>query len=1001
MTHLIQKLTLILALFCSAVGFSQALEVTAELQQALGQLSPEQRIAVLRALRETDDQSAPFIIDSQVGGQLNSQTLNDALKQAGPRVSARQKRQAEELKQSLKDNPTPAIEWGDSIPSIDELYAPEAATPMSAEMTAEATPLPGADINAITPANNLALEDTAPAGLQPFGYDIFLNPPDTFAPVDNAPVPENYPVGPGDTLQILLFGKENRRYTLAIERDGTLNVPKIGPISTTGLTFAELKTALNEYIEEQLIGVNASINMGNLRAMQVFVLGDVVQPGAYTISALSTISNALIASGGVKPTGSLRRIQHKRGRQRLGELDLYDLLLRGDARGDRRLQPGDVIFVPPVGTTVGVDGAVRRPAIYELRRWGDVGDMLALAGGLAPDADARAAYIERFSRAGERTLVDLDLNRQRDIKLKVKTGDVIQVPAALETLEQVVMLQGHVKRPGSRAWRSGLRVSDIIRQATDLKPGADLRYAVITRQSAADQRLQIVNVELDKALQQPGSTWDVPLDRQDQLWVFGLEENRAITLLPVVEQLRAQAGYLAAEPVVSITGAVRFPGEYPLQPGMRVSKLLHAARELLPEADLDYALLVRYQAGSSQPMQPITLNLQQLLQGLDTQVDQVLQGRDQLYVFDRNTDRADILASLLDGLESQAHKDQRSQIISVQGLVRLPGEYPLTPGMRVSDVLRAGGGLSESAYAMSAELTRYNVTDTGRTVQHLPVDLAAIRQGDVAANLSLQPRDLLTVKRLPQSQTNVVVELRGEVQFPGRYPVKPGESLSAVIDRAGGLTAFAYPDGAIFSRERIKQRETEQANVLAARLEKELSELALQQANNDPQKANAFRLAQGLLDKLNNYQSTGRLVIDLGATLNNPGTQQDIALMDGDVLIIPRESQSVTVLGEVQYPTSHLFKAGRSRNDYINLSGGLSENADEARVYVVRANGEVLVSSRTRWFGGGRIDIRPGDTIVAPLDADRIQPLRLATDITRILSQVGLAAASFKAVGAF
>jgi len=996
MTYL-HKITLIIVLLLSSLGsVAHALELTPELQQALGQLSAEQRVAVLRALREANGQGVPLAIETPLNVQAIANTTQE---QAGPRVSARQKRQAEQLKETLKNTPTAPIEWGDNIPSIDEIYAegvPASAAVEPGVMADDST------VTTATPnAPDTEVANLPPQGLQPFGYDIFRNPPDTFAPVDNVPVPDNYPVGPGDTLQILLFGKENLRYTLVIERDGTLNVPKIGPISTTGLTFSELKTALNEYIKEQLIGVEASINMGGLRAMQVFVLGDVVQPGAYTISALSTISHALIVSGGVKPTGSLRRIQHKRGRQRLGEFDLYNLLLRGDARGDRRLQAGDVVFVPPVGTTVGVDGAVRRPAIYELRRWGEVEDMLALAGGLAPDADPRSAYIERISRNGERTLVDLDLNRAQDRNRKVKTGDVIQVPAALEALEQIVMLNGHVKRAGSHAWRQGLRVSNVVRKTTDLLPGADLGYAVVVRQTAEDQRLQVINVELAKALAQPGSVWDVPLDRQDQLWVFGLEENRATTLLPLIEQLRAQAGYRTAEPVVSITGAVRFPGDYPLQRGMRVSELLRASRELLPAADADYALLVRYQADSAQPMQPVALNLRQILQGLDSQTDPILQGRDHLYVFDRDTDRADMLASLLDGLESQARQEQRSQIVNVQGLVRLPGEYPLTPGMRVSDILRAGGGLSEAAYAMNAELTRYGVTDNDRTVRHIPVDLAAVRQGERAANLLLQPRDLLTVKQLPQSEKNAVIELRGEVQFPGRYPVKPGESLSAVIDRAGGLTAFAYPDGAIFSREEIKQRETEQANVLASRLEKELSELALQQVNSDPQKASAFRLAQGLLEKLNNYQSTGRLVIDLNATLNNPGTQQDIALIDGDLLIIPRESQSVTVLGEVQYPTSHLFKPGRSRADYVSLSGGLTENADEGRVYVVRANGEVVVSSRTRWFGGGRIDIRPGDTIVAPLDADRIQPLRLATDIARILSQVGLAAASFKAVGAF
>ena len=228
----------------------------------------------------------------------------------------------------------------------------------------------------------LPLEPTGLDALEPFGYSLFDREAGiTFEPAVDLPAPTQYVLGPGDNLEVQLFGNENSEYFLESSREGTLNLPAIGPIVIGGLTFAEGRTVISERVAEQMIGVRVSVTLGELRSIRIFVLGDVERPGSYAVGGLSTMTNALFQSGGVKTIGSLRSIELKRGGETISTLDLYYLLLRGDTSGDARLEPGDVIFVPPVGDTVSIGGEVRRPAIYEILGGETIADAIQASGG--------------------------------------------------------------------------------------------------------------------------------------------------------------------------------------------------------------------------------------------------------------------------------------------------------------------------------------------------------------------------------------------------------------------------------------------------------------------------------------------------------------------------------------------------------------------------------------------------------------------------------------------
>ncbi len=737
----------------------------------------------------------------------------------------------------------------------------------------------------IVKVTRLPLERPGPAGLKPFGYDLFKDDSvSTFAPVTDVPVPAEYVVGPGDEFVVQLYGNQNRTLRLTVDRDGRVNFPELGPISVAGQRFRSVQATLEERVAKQMIGVTASVSMGDIRAIRVFVLGEAIRPGTYTVSGLATITSALYAAGGVKPIGSLRDVQLKRQGAVVRRLDLYDLLLRGDTQNDASLLPGDVIFIPPVGPTVSVDGEVQRPAIYELKGTQSAADVIALAGGLTPEADPRTASLTRLDAAKRRVVVDVDLTAAAGRAQPVGNGDDLRVPRLRPSLDSGVTVAGHVYQPGAVAYRDGLRLSDVIPSIDDLKPNADTHYVLIRRELPPDRRIVVLSADLAAALRAPGSDADVVLMPRDRLTVFDLESGREAVITPLLDELKLQSS--AARPTESVR---------------------------------------------------------------------------------------------------------------VDGAVKVKGAYPLEQNMRVADLVRAGGGLDDSAYPSGAELTRFRVVGNVRETETIDIDLEAALRGDAAANLPLQPFDILVVKETPEWREQEVVRIEGEVQFPGEYPIRRGESLRSVLERAGGLTRFAAPRAAVFTRDSLREREQVQMDQLTERLQVNLATAALRAANmNQAGASTALSVGQSLLTQLRAARAVGRLVIDLpSAIAAKQGSPDDIVLQDGDRLLVPKQRQEVTVLGEVQNSTSHFYKPGLSRDDYISLSGGVTRQADDKQIYVVRADGSVVARASNRWFSrGSQVRMEPGDTVVVPLDTERLPPLPLWQAVTQILYNVAISIAA-------
>ncbi|HEY9899151.1 MAG TPA: SLBB domain-containing protein, partial [Pantanalinema sp.] len=309
-----------------------------------------------------------------------------------------------------------------------------------------------------------------------YGHDLFRGAPSTFAPVDDMPVPSDYVIVPGD--EIIVSAVSPRRSgdnSLTVNRDGTVFYPNIGTLSVAGMSYSRMVQVLTQKIKGGARDMQLSIRMGKLRSINVVLVGRVKKPGSYTISSLTSLSNALIACGGPTKMGSLRDIQLKRNGKVVAHFDLYDFLFKGGSSQDLRLQGGDVIFVPDSGPQVAVAGNVKAPAIYELKGKTNLEEVFKLAGNLTPMGFAQQIQIERFSQNTSQKILDVDLTRPGAARgTALQDGDIVKVYALSKKLLNGVMLSGHVERPGKYEYRPDLRLRDVIKGENDLKPEAYL-----------------------------------------------------------------------------------------------------------------------------------------------------------------------------------------------------------------------------------------------------------------------------------------------------------------------------------------------------------------------------------------------------------------------------------------------------------------------------------------------------------------------------------------------
>jgi protein involved in polysaccharide export with SLBB domain len=781
-----------------------------------------------------------------------------------------------------------------------------------------------------------------------FGLEVFRNGTrDTDAIPMDLPAGPDYVVGPGDGLSINLWGGVSGRMTRVVDREGRINLPEAGPLQVSGKSLGDVQSAVEHMLRTQYRDTSADVSLAKLRTIRVYVVGEVAQPGAYDVSSLSTPLSALFEAGGVTPRGSLRRLQHFRGKQLIEDVDAYDLLLRGVNPEAQRLENGDSLLVKTLGPEITVTGMVRRPAVYELNGETSLEDAVELAGGILPAATLKHVEVQRLVEHEKRTMLSLalpadgdPLNVEKQLAgFKIQAGDEIHIFPIAPYNESIVYLQGHVLRPGKYSYHEGMKLTDVLGSYKDLLPEPSAHYGEIIRLNAPDFHPSVESFDLTAAMADPSSAPKLqPMDTVRIFSRFAFE----------------------APPEVSVNGDVRMPGIYRLSGEARLRDAIFLAGGVAPDASLESAQLFRSETDGT--MKIFSVNLSAALSGSPS-ANILLSPRDRLLIHHN--------LSLSD-----------PATVSITGQVAKPGKYPLTSNMHLQDLIQAAGGLKRSADPQAADLTRYSEGDSPSTTTYSsPVLLSAVMESDSKANIPLKDGDVLSIRETPGwNDIGAKVTLRGEVVHSGSYGIRSGERLSTVLERAGGFGPNAAPYGAVLMRREVREVQAKAHIDLIERIKVEETHLrALPETDTDAKNAKLTALAQSetTLTAVQANPPIGRVVIHIQPDMKSwRDTQFDPPMRDGDVLIIPKKSNVVMVTGQVFNPTAVSYRSGRSAKWYLSQAGGLTAIADKGAVFVVRADGSVISSKNNSGglFAGNPLDapLRSGDTIVVPERALRV-----------------------------
>jgi polysaccharide biosynthesis/export protein len=605
-----------------------------------------------------------------------------------------------------------------------------------------------------------------------FGVDVFRRTTTQFFPLFTGPVPDGYRLGPGDVPVLILTGDVESAQPIALTRDGFVVIPQVGQVYLSGLTIKQAKDVLRQRLSRAYSGIRSGsttfeITISNVRAVTVYAIGEVAQPGAYQLSALGTVLTGIYAAGGPTDEGNLRAVEVRRGGALVATFDLYAYLLRGDTRFDLRLEDGDVINVPLRSRRVNVTGSISRPMIYDVADSESLAEVIANAGGLRPDASTTRLLITRLVPAAarradgpQRMVLDIPLDQGKIPPVRIEDGDVIQAFSIDSTAGNYVHIGGAVREPGRFGLVPGMRLSQLVARAGGLRAATYTDRVLISRLRPSDSLRVMLTAHLPADSAAPW-TEDPVLQEFDSVMVYSRPEMRATRF-------------------VVITGMVNEPGQRAFHERMTLRDLVLMGGGLRQGALLEYAEVARL---------PRDRTRGQLAETIRVPLDST-------YLFDRDSAGRAIGAPGLGAPASGSrefalepydnvviHRQPSFELqrtVRLLGEVRYPGTYSLASrNERLASVIDRAGGLTTEAYAAGGTLYR----PLGGAGQ-INVDIEqALRRRNDRSNIVLQPGDSI---RIPEFLPSVRVE--GAVNTPGSVLWVPGKSVSYYIGAAGGAT---------------------------------------------------------------------------------------------------------------------------------------------------------------------------------------------------------------------
>lgn len=663
-------------------------------------------------------------------------------------------------------------------------------------------------------------------GLKLFGLETFRRTSSRFQAAHTGPVDEHYRLGSGDLLVLILTGDVEQAYSLDVNREGFVVIPQVGQVHVANLTLGQLQDVLYTRLGRVYSGIRRGprattrfqISIGRLRNIQVYVVGDVVRPGAYQISASGTVLTALYSAGGPTSNGSLRRVNVRRGDKLVDSLDVYDYLLQGINRSDLRLESGDVVFVPVHGGFVELAGEVTRPAIYELRPHETLRDLLQFAGGFGPAASQARVRIHRILAPGTRgpggsarVVVDVGADQLSGgvvPGVPMAPGDSVTVLAVAERLRGYVTVKGNVWVEGQVGFTSGMKLSDALRIAGGPKPDVYLDRILISRTHEDSTKAQLRSAFADSTGR---LTEDLPLQDDDEIRVF----SRA-TFVPA--------------PYVTIVGAVRNPGRIPYREGMTMRDVVLLADGVTEDADLSEAEIAR-----RDPSEDPGVLARSISVPLDSARASRPESATEVGAAPTGGGIPDLPLEPYDNVLIRRQAGwELPRLVHVTGQVKHPGRYALrSKTERLSELIERAGGLTEQGYAGGVQFYRQysagrrpvnerpapiseNPSTTRDTLprgysERVGIDLPRVLKNEkFADNVILAGGDSINIP-----EYNPVVMIEGGVNSPGAVAYTPGKSLDWYVNAAGGYTQAGDSKRAYVTQPNGKKEAVKRRAVLA------------------------------------------------------------------------------------------------------------------------------------------------------------------------------------------
>ena len=733
--------------------------------------------------------------------------------------------------------------------------------------------------------------------LQQFGYDLFGREPENGrSGTENLPplgaVQDNFILGIGDELLVTFSGQRTDQETYRINGEGTILIKDLPPVPAAGRTIGEVREVLKNEVSS-LPNTQAYISLASVRQVGILVVGHVENPGRRNLTVFHTVLDALSAGGGIRKTGSLRKIKLVRqGRSR--QIDLYDLLLHGGIMTDMRLQDGDRIIVPPIGPTVAVAGDVNRPGIYEIRTSllnRDKGseslsldDMLTLAGGILVPGQNRFILLD-LDQNGRENVTEIENSK----KQQFSHGAILNVLKSREKRAGTVELSGHTRKPGLQDLNRNRTLSALLDTPDVLDEEIYPLIGVIERWDPEELSKKYLEFSVRSVLNR---TEDQNLQDGDHILLFSKSE---ISELEKDDTARNSEIEKAAYPQSGLSSP---PGSSLNDPALRSYLKEHG--------------------------------------------------------------------------------------VTVQGAIRSPGTYPVSEGVTLDHLIAVAGGLTIDADRSDLEITgAFSVREDSPVPSRQDFDLDRIPP----ENIPVHPGDSIRIKEISRKTEERTVMIRGEVRNPGPYDILPGDRLSDLIERAGGLTAQAYPEGAVFSRE--SQRKAEKARFRAVAQDMKRALASSMQQDKDPPDAGQIRMARELAEELESVEPLGRMTVESDPDVLAVKPELDILLETGDRLFIPKRPLTVRVDGEVLSPASLQFRKDKDPGDYIREAGGFTYHADKDRAFVIYPDGSAQPLKVSLW-NHNAVMIPPGSTIVVPRDPKPFDFIQSARDVSQILSNLAI-----------